>query len=148
MNGRPTVFDRLELVRLVGAALEALHAEELFTAGIGLDSFAYALDPRPAVRFLASDEVRRVGGEFLTRPNSRDPIEDSFDSDRYEFAVLAHRILIAPQPADASPELHRRNHVPGLSAEQDQQLWGLWERATGPYGTRPQIGEWMGVLRQ
>ena len=138
-------LDRLELVRLVGTTLESLHAEELFTAGIGLDSFAYALDPRPAVMLLESDGVRRVGGEFLKRTSSPERTEDSFDSDRYEFALLAHRLLVDPRP-DASPDLYRHEHVPGLTPQQDRQVWGLWERAAGPSGTRPQIGEWMGVL--
>ena len=139
-------LDRLELVRLVGAALESLHAEELFTAGIGLDSFAYTLDPRPAVILIESDAVRRVGGEFLTPTRPRDRTDDSFDSDRYDFALLARRLLVDSRSA-ASPDLYGRDHVPGLTAEQDRQLWDLWERAAGPRGSRPQISEWMGVLR-
>lgn len=137
-------LDRLELVRLVGAALEQLHAEELFTSGIELDSFAYALDPRPAVMLLEPDGVRRIGGEFLTHTRPRAGAEDCFDSDRYEFAVLAHRLLVDAE--SSSPYLYRREHVPGLSVEEDRHLWGLWERAAGPLGSRPQIGEWMGAL--
>lgn len=137
-------LDRLELVRLVGAALERLHAEELFTSGLELSSFAFVLDPRPAVMLLDPDRVRRIGGEFLTGSRSRSGVDDSLDSDRYEFALLAHRLLVDDE--SPMPDLHRREHVPGLTEEQHRRLWGLWERAAGPSGSRPQISEWMAVL--
>lgn len=131
-------LDRLELTRLVGILLHSLHTQELFTAGVDLDGFAFSLQPRPAIALLRGDHVRRVGGDFLSQTLSLD-IAPSLDADRHAFAQLAHRMLVSPVRSGSLS-------ITGLSGAQTRGAHRLWERSAGQPGTRPQLGEWMAVL--
>lgn len=138
-------LDRLELVRLVGALLEQLHARDLTMAEISLESLAFALSPRPAITPLRPDRVRRLGGEYLDVQFQGGARRQAFDDDRLDFARLAQRLLLDPS-GDAPLGWPRDRRVVGLSDVQDRAVRRLWERADGPAGTRPQMGEWMAVL--
>ncbi|WP_165807018.1 hypothetical protein [Nocardioides currus] len=134
----PDALDRLELVRLVARMVDGLHAQDHFTAGVDLDTIAYCLHPRPAVALVAGDRVRRVGGDFLASAPATSGIP-SLDGDREGFALLAQRLL-APDGRIAQGE------IPGLDEAHSSGARRLWARATGPDGTRPQVGEWLAVL--
>lgn len=138
-------FDRLELVRLTALLISSLHDQELVTAGVGWETFAFRLEPRPEVVFHLPDRIRRIGGEFLQPPIEPRPAgwsNSPFDSDRGDFAILAFRLLVALEvEADLEPQIVER--VPGTSPEQTAVLQRLWERAAGPVGSRPQLVEWL-----
>ena len=138
-------LDRLELVRLVAAAVASLHARDLVTAGLDLDTFAFALTPRPEVAVVRPDRLRSMGGEFLTTTEIRDEW-DSPDRDRFDFGVLSYRLLVGLRDT-ADIDLGHRPHVPGLDGRQVNEMWRLWQRTTGPAGTRPQMSEWMRGLK-
>ncbi|MFC6321324.1 hypothetical protein ACFP3Q_14380 [Nocardioides sp. GCM10027113] len=143
--GQADPFDRIELVRLVGGLLGALHARDCLTSGVALTSFACALDPRPAVLWLHPAAVRRLGGEFVNVSSGGAHRAESFDEDRFEFAVLAHQLLVSV--STQRPDTFRvPTSIPGLTDGQVRRLELLWERAAGAPGTRPQVGEWMEVL--
>lgn len=137
-------LDRLELVRLVGSLLARLHARDLLTSGATLDAFGFALAPRPCVVLLEPDTVRRLGGEAVRCP-SRHERRSSMDTDRYEFAILAYELLVRALDG-AGHAVPGGRCITGLTRDQDRELRRLWGRADGPPGTRPQLGEWMGVL--
>lgn len=135
-GGGADPLDRLELTRLVGRLLKGLHDQQHLTAGIDLESFAYSLQPRPAVALLKGDLVRRIGGDFLNdSPLDANP---SMDNDRHGFAELARQLL--------APDDQPGRGITGLDDEQVRQAERLWTRANGPIGTRPQISEWLAVL--
>lgn len=134
----PDALDRLELVRLVARLLDALHAQDHFTAGVDLDAIAYTLHPRPAVALVAGDQVRRVGGDFLTSAQSTSS-SPSMDMDREGFALLARSLLVPTGRFE-------HDGIVGLDESQVRAARSLWTRAAGPEGTRPQIGAWLAVL--
>ena len=142
-------LDRLELVRLVAIAVEGLHRADVVTAGLGWSTFLFALGPRPAVVLHGPEHIRRLGGEFLapTYPPAGDEASgvSPFDADRFRLAVLAYRLLVSHEP-DGDIDPWNRRGVPGLSDSQVRRAWRLWERSTGPAGTRPQASEWMEAL--
>jgi hypothetical protein len=129
-------LDRLELTRLVALLLQGLHDRQYFTSGVDLGSFAFGLHPRPSVVLLRGDLVRRVGGDFLTDAEST--TAPSLDNDRHGFALLSRALLDAPDPSAV---------IVGLDPEQTRGAHRLWARADGPVGTRPQLTEWLAVLR-
>lgn len=141
-------FDRLELVRLTAMLVEALHDQELVTAGLTWAALAFRLDPRPSVVLRQPGGVRRLGGESLEAtlmPSGSTSSASALDSDRGDFALLAFQLLVAGTP-DAPVEPHAVDDVPGLAPDHLPTLRRLWQRAVGPAGTRPQMGEWIGAL--
>lgn len=136
-------LDRLELVRLVGIGLQALHAAEVVTGGVTLDVFAFAVGPRPSVRLLRPDRLRRIGAEQLVADHRT--WGRRFDDDRFEFAMVAHQLLIGGQPV-ASPSDLDELRITGLLPSQCRDLARLWSRALDEPGSRPQVSEWMEVL--
>jgi hypothetical protein len=131
-------LDRLELTRLVALLLQGLHDRQHFTSRVDLESFAFGLHPRPTVALLRGDLVRRVGGDFLT--DAKSATAPSMDNDRHGFALLARTLLDAH-------DHHPSAVIVGLDAEQTRKAHRLWARAAGPVGTRPQLTEWLAVLR-
>jgi hypothetical protein len=142
-------LDRLELVRLVAIAVEGLHRADVVTADLGWSTFLFALGPRPAVVLHGPEHIRRLGGEFLAP--AYPPADDEgssispFDADRFRLAVLAYRLLVSHE-LDGDIDPWNRRGVPGLSDSQVRHAWRLWERSTGPAGTRPQASEWVEAL--
>jgi hypothetical protein len=136
-------LDRLELVRLVGLGLMALHAAELVTGGVTLDAYAFSVDPRPSLCLLRPDQLRRIGGEQLVSDAAT--WGRQFDEDRFEFAVLAHRMLISGHSQAGIHDLEDVQ-IAGIRPSQHQRLAQLWARASQEPGTRPQVAEWMEVL--
>lgn len=142
-GGLTDALDRLELVRLIGIGLQALHAAEMVTGGVSLAAYAFTLEPRPTLCLLRPDLLRRIGGEQL--------VVDAgtwgrrFDEDRYEFAVLTHQLLVSGRP-EATIQIMDEVRVAGLRRGQCQRLERLWSRASREPGTRPQMTEWMEVL--
>ncbi|NYI80635.1 hypothetical protein [Nocardioides panzhihuensis] len=142
-GGLTDTLDRLELVRLLGIGLQALHTAEMVTGGVSLAAYAFTLEPRPALCLLRPDLLRRIGGEQLVADAGT--WGRRFDEDRYEFAVVTHQLLISGRP-DARIQIMDEVRVAGLRRGQCQRLEGLWSRASREPGTRPQVTEWMEVL--
>ena len=142
---QPDELDRLELVRLVATTVAILHARELISGGLDLDTFAFSLSPRPEVAVIHPDRLRPIGGEFLLSAPSRDDW-DSLDRDRFDFGVLAYRLLVGLR-GTADIDLGHRPYVLGLDDSQSNELWRLWRRLSGAAGTRPQMSEWTRGLK-
>lgn len=142
-GGLTDALDRLELVRLLGIGLQALHTAEMVTGGVSLAAYAFTLEPRPALCLLRPDLLRRIGGEQLVADAGT--WGRRFDEDRYEFAVLAHQLLVSGRP-DARIQVMDDVRIAGLRRWQCQGLERLWSRASREPGTRPQMTEWMEVL--
>jgi hypothetical protein len=145
----------LELVRLVARFLDAMHRQDLVYGDISWTNFTFALDP---IRLCVHDfdSTRCLGGDAFTAqppldtidwddPDARDASVATLDSDRYKFALLAYRMLIAK---DLHSRLDPGGAVAAAASEvlPSSDLQHLWRRAAGPLGTRPQLVEWLRAL--
>lgn len=143
----------LELLRLVAVWLAALHEAGVIFGDFGLRSIAYATRP-VRIRVLDYDTARPIGRGPLLPPDpegDRDPLapmgESSYDSDRFLFAQVAFRLLVArTQDGPITPEAIP-SQIPGLDPQCAERLRTLWRRAAGPWGTRPTMEEWVAVLQ-
>lgn len=153
--------EAMTLLRLVACFLDAMHRHNLIYDDISWFNFAFALDPvrlcvfdfdstRPLGTdgFTAPDAVNTIDWDDPEASHERDPedLEGSvatLDSDRYKFALLAYRMLIAK-------DRHSRFDHDGAAAAaaglRNPDLQALWQRAAGSRGTRPQLSEWVRAL--
>ncbi|MBY9075964.1 hypothetical protein K1X13_14110 [Nocardioides sp. WL0053] len=150
---------RLELVRLVAAFLEAMHREELVYGDLSWGNLAFSVGDKVELCVFDFDSTRQVGRPAFTRqrpaqtvdwndPEDRSRAVASFDSDRYKFALLVYRLLVA-HDFDSRPEdATRVGSISGLDQRGVHGLQSLLRRAAGHAGTRPQISEWLAVLQR
>jgi hypothetical protein len=145
--------DAYALVVLVARFLEAMHTRQLVYGDISWFNFTFALDP---VRLCVHDfdSTRRVGTATFNRQPPANTIdwEDleapgaavaTLDSERYKFALLAYRMLVAKDHNSRLPPT-LASGTTGLPRDRDLQHLG--HRAAGPGGTRPQLSEWLRAL--
>ncbi len=155
-----TAAERLQLVRLAGIFLDALHRNDLVYGDLSLKNLLFALDP---VRLLVMDldGVHSIATplvpakDILHTPDWTDPhapkqLPRGFDLDRYRYALLVYRMLIANNPSEQLPQNPARMVLPyveGLSAEQRVNLQFLVRRVAASAGCqRPPISEWLTAL--
>lgn len=155
IDRKPTDSERIMLLVLVARFLQAMHAHDLVYGDISWANFVFALDP---VRLcvLDFDSTRVIGSPSFTRapaPNTvdwDDPTSGGtvalFDSDRFKFALLVHRLLIAGDHFSSMEPALAPTSVPGLDTTASYAVVVLLRRAAGPAGTRPTIAEWLHVL--
>ena len=145
--------DLLELMRLVAVWLAALHEAGVVFGDFGLRSIAYATHP-VRIRVLDYDTARSLGRGPLLSPDLQDGDgdphtrggESSYDTDRFLFAQVAFRLLVLrTQGGPVAPEAVPPR-LPGLDEQRTERLRGLWQRAAGPWGTRPTMQEWVAAL--
>ncbi|MBH0118423.1 serine/threonine protein kinase [Rhodococcus sp. CX] len=145
--------ERFELVYLVARFLDAMHRNNLVYGDISWVNFIFSLNP-VELCVLDFDSSRVQGSLPFTRmrpvdtPDWEDPewpdsVVTRMDSDRYKFALLAYRMLIA---RSLDGLISDDFDVPALSGADPEQLSNLWSRARGPAGTRPQIAEWLNAF--
>lgn len=142
----------LELVRTVAQWLRAMHTAGVVFGDLGQRSLAYATGPM-RIRVLDYDTVRVAGrcSMLVSDPEAEhDPLapvgESSYDSDRFLFAQLAFRLLVTRTNDGAIAPEAVPAHFPGLDVRNTARLRHLWQRATGPRGTRPTLDEWVVAL--
>ena len=101
-----TPAQRLALVTAVGRFLAALHHCDYVYGDVSWSNMLFRVQPRPSVLVFDVDGVRRVGAlPALSQgaadtvdwrdPAARAGLDACFDSDRYKFALLAYRLLVA-----------------------------------------------------
>lgn len=146
--------DRLAIVVLVAHFLEALHHEDLVYGDLSWRNFLFSLSPSCGVLALDLDGVSRIGTRAVSAhtPDWTDPhstssgLVDSFDLDRYKFALLAHRMLLAKSLDARLPGVVGDEPIVGLSPTGGRAVRWLLGRASGGAGSRPQIAEWIAAL--
>lgn len=151
----PTREQRVQLLLGLARFLEALHAEDHVYVDLSWRNCLYRLDPYPIVLPLDLDSVRRVGGQTLHRVGDAETIDwtdpwprperAGFDQDRYKFALMVYRMLLAENLAAMLPDekliaehVHSTPYSPSI-------LKLLRRAALGP-GGRPSMTEWVQVL--
>ncbi|MFI6400505.1 hypothetical protein ACIBED_20585 [Rhodococcus coprophilus] len=145
--------DRLELVYLVAVFLDSMHSNDLVYGDFSWMNFTFSLNPIELC-VLDFDSSRVQGSLPFTRsepldspdwhdPESRKAAVVRVDSDRYKFALFAYRMLVAKDLySTIDPD-----RVRSLSGDpQLESLRGLWARALGVSGSRPQVAEWVRAL--
>lgn len=145
--------DRLELVYLVAVFLDAMHRNDIVYGDFSWMNFTFSLNP-VELCVLDFDSSRVQGSLPFTRsqpldspdwedPESQGAVVARVDSDRYKFALFAYRMLVAKDLySSIDPD-----RVDALSADpQLESLKGLWIRALGVAGSRPQVAEWVRAL--
>lgn len=152
--------ERLQLVRLVGVFLHALHAEDLVYGDLSLKNMRYATDPLELL-VMDMDGVHRISTraipakDLANTPDWNDPHRSSelplgFDLDRYKFALLVHRLIAVNHVSAAFPDDPSTIAVPEDAAPDPAQREGLefllQRAAAGRTGSRPPIREWLSVL--
>lgn len=155
-----TAEERLQLVKLAGIFLDALHRNDLVYGDLSLKNLLFALDP---VRLLVMDldGVHSIttplipAKDILHTPDWHDPhapeqLPRGFDLDRYRYALLVFRMLIANSPSGRLPQDPAALGLPsikGLSSEQCANLQLLLRRVAASAGCqRPPISEWLTAL--
>ncbi|MDO5681338.1 MAG: hypothetical protein Q4G46_00740 [Propionibacteriaceae bacterium] len=155
-----TAGERVELVGLVGHFLQSLHNHGLVYGDLSLKNMRYATDPVELL-VMDMDGVHHISTpvipakDLANTPDWNDPHRTSelplgFDLDRYKYALLVYRLIVANSVSQAFPEDASRIVVPhesGLDPEQRAMVEFLLHRAasTGT-GGRPPISEWLTVL--
>ena len=145
--------DSRVLLQLIARFLESMHRHEWVYGDISWGNFAFTSDP---IRLCVYDfdTTRRLGRVVFTRggpaqtvdwtdPEASNPPVSTLDSERFKFALLAYRMLVA-KDRHSYIDRDRVATVTGLPRLRDLQH--LWHRADGPIGTRPQLSEWVRVL--
>lgn len=152
--------ERLELVRLIGIFLDALHANDLVYGDLSLKNMRYATDPIELL-VMDMDGVHHISTpvipdkDLANTPDWNDPHRSSdmplgFDLDRYKYALLVYRLMVVNSVSAAFPEDSAAISVPEavcIDNDQRQRLEFLLQRAaTGLTGSRPAIREWLAIL--
>ncbi|MFE0702487.1 hypothetical protein [Streptomyces sp. NPDC058872] len=149
---QPTPSERHALVVALVELLGWLHAMGLVIGDLSQANVLWSLAPRPGLHLLDCDGVRITGRPpVLAQADTPDwwdpkapPGVVSVDSDRYKAALMVGRILA--QDAYVAPG-RPFSPLAGVLDERRtaavQRLWGL---ADGPYGSRPDLGQWRTAL--
>lgn len=155
-----TAIERLQLVRMVGLFLDALHAADLVYGDLSLKNMRYATDPLELL-VMDMDGVHRISSKVIpakdlaNTPDWNDPHRSSelplgFDLDRYKFALLVYRLIAVNQVSAAFPDDPSTIVVPEEAAPDPAQRDGLEfllaRAAAGRTGSRPPISEWLSAL--
>jgi len=155
-----TSIDRLRIVRLVGVFLDALHREDLVYGDLSLKNMMFARDP-VSLLVMDLDGVHRISTplilvkDVLHTPDWNDPsapgqLPRGFDLDRYRYALLVYRLLVANDVSASFPTNPDSLVVPtldGLEEESRAALEFLLRRAADSHGeARPPVTEWLSAL--
>lgn len=150
--------DRAALVALIARGLVTLHSHDVVYRDISLVNIVFSVNPL-GVGFMDMDSARVITEAILPAKDGvdaddwRDPMGQwpiGFDMDRYKFALLAYRMLIAHHtyaPLD-SAAVDAVTRIDGILPKDVPRVKKLLSRALGPAGTRPPVAEWHAVLAE
>lgn len=153
----PSPQQMMELLQLVALFVDQLHKHDFIYGDISHKNFLYALDP-VGVQVLDVDTMRQLGQDNLVAcrgaytPDWKDPDErtSGFNTDRYRFALLVHRYLVA-RSLQALPSMDQEDpRIEGLNDVENAHVGSLLRRAAAGSGGRPTMAEWcmaLGVRR-
>ncbi|MFD7262332.1 hypothetical protein [Streptomyces sp. NPDC059874] len=149
---QPTPGERLAVVVALAELLDRLHRTGLVFGDLSQANVLWTVRPAPAVHLLDCDGARLTGsGPVLAQadtPDWNDPLAPpglvSVDSDRYKAALAIGRILAQDAyTAPGGPFVP----LPGvLDERRENAVRALYGKAAGPYGTRPDLGQWRVAL--
>lgn len=157
-----TARERVELLGLVGHFLHTLHNHGLVYGDLSLKNMRYSTDPLELL-VMDMDGVHHISTpvvpakDLANTPDWNDPHRTSelplgFDLDRYKYALLVYRLIVANSVSRPFPEEASEIVVPdesGLDAEQRAAVEFLLHRAASSRtGARPPIGEWLAAFRE
>ncbi|GGZ26325.1 hypothetical protein CP967_20970 [Streptomyces nitrosporeus] len=150
--GQPSPAERYALTVALVDLFRWLHTLGLVIGDLSQANVLWTVAPAPAAYLLDCDGARPLGCapvlEQADTPDWQDPLAPpgavSVDSDRYKAALMIGRVLA--QDAYTAPG-RTLNPVPGsLDERREAAVLRLWEQAAGPYGTRPDLGQWQAAL--
>ncbi|MER5775885.1 hypothetical protein ABT144_16645 [Streptomyces sp. NPDC002039] len=145
---QPSPAERLALMVALVELVDRLHATGLVFGDLSEANVLWTVRPAPAVHLIDCDGARLVGAEPVLAqadtPDWSDPLAPpgaaTVDSDRYKVALAVGRILA--QDAYATPG-RPLDPLPGvLDERREDAVRGLYEKAAGGHGTRPDLGQW------
>lgn len=145
--------DRAAIVTEIGRILQSLHSRGWSLGGLHWDHIEYHPDSTTPIVLTGLENARPMGSlPAVVSPGASglhtpaDAWLPTFDRDRYQFALLVHRVLLAQHAGahlDEPPEA--RSDSP-FDPVQRRRLDLLRSRAAGPSGTRPTVAEWLSAL--
>ena len=151
-----TDSERLELVKLIARWLRTMHDHDLVYGDLSWANLAFSINQKPRLAVFDFDQTRVVGQRSFTgmRPAHTvdwdDPLAPDIpvnpDTDRYKFALLAYRMLVSKDLHSLIDTDAVGDTVAALDAGQVARVRLLWLRASGPWGTRPSLSEWVDAL--
>lgn len=153
--------ERIQLVRLVGIFLQTLHENDVVYGDLSLKNMMFSRAPLELL-VMDMDGVHRISARLYPQkdllhtpdwkdPKSADQVPLGFDLDRYKFALLVYRLLVAnnvsaPLPANRA-EIAANIGLADIDKALGERLGFLLFRATaGVVGSRPPINEWLAAL--
>ena len=157
-----TAGERVELLGLVGHFLHTLHDHGLVYGDLSLKNMRYATDPLELL-VMDMDGVHHISTpvipakDLANTPDWNDPHRTSelplgFDLDRYKYALLVYRLIVANNVSRPFPEDASEIVVPeesGLDADQRAAVEFLLHRAASTRtGGRPPIREWLALFEE
>ncbi|MFD7548247.1 hypothetical protein ACFV0R_09380 [Streptomyces sp. NPDC059578] len=149
---QPSPAERYALAVALVEALHRLHTMGLVLGDLSAANVLWTLRPAPAVYLLDCDGARLVGrAPVLAQADTIDwgdprakPGAVTVDSDRYKAALAVSRILA--RDAYAAPGAPF-TPLPGvLDERREHAVRRLLDQAAGPYGARPDLGQWRVAL--
>ncbi|MFI8966187.1 hypothetical protein ACIGO8_29200 [Streptomyces sp. NPDC053493] len=149
---QPTPAERYALVVSLVDLFQWLHTMGLVVGDLSQANVLWSVDPHPAVHLLDCDGARITGRPpVLAQADTPDWLDPkappgmvSVDSDRYKAALMIGRILA--QDAYVTPAQPLSPLAGLLDERRETAVRRLWELADGPYGTRPDLGQWRTAL--
>ncbi|WP_445402545.1 hypothetical protein ACSMX9_13355 [Streptomyces sp. LE64] len=149
---QPTPDERLALAAALVEAVLRLHTMGLVFGDLSAANVLWTVRPEPAVHLLDCDGARLVGrAPVLAQADTIDwgdpeapPGTVTVDGDRYKVALALARVLARdPYAAPGAPF----TPLPGvLDERREQAVRRLLDQAAGPYGSRPDLGQWRVAL--
>ncbi len=144
-----------EVLTLTCKWLHVMHESGMVHGEVAFHNIAYSADTDTSICVLDFEASRRIGMPSFRGPDrsethwldpQADAREASQDSDRYQLALLAFRLLVTRTrngliDAEAVPQV-----LDGFTEHETSLLSGLWDRASGPRGSRPTTHEWLHAL--
>ncbi|MBN8738290.1 MAG: hypothetical protein J0H86_02185 [Xanthomonadaceae bacterium] len=152
-----TADERMQLLRLVGTFLDTLHRNDFVYGDLSLKNMLFSRTPTQLL-VMDMDGVRKISArlipekDLLHTPDWKDPLSPDqiplgFDLDRYKFALLVYRLLVANSVSAPLPKARESSAFTNIGNKVNGRLGFLLRRAAvGEVGSRPPINEWLDAL--
>lgn len=144
---------RLEIASEFTKLLVVLHSKGLVVGDVSTSNILWtgSDDKAAAIFIIDCDGIRKVGSRPVLRQADTLDWDDPFqprtgpdlDTDRYKLALLVGRVLTIGKDLRPGDPLQLVPDVPDRVAA---RVTALWQRAAGPYGTRPDAVQWTMAL--
>ncbi|GGL56739.1 hypothetical protein [Planomonospora parontospora] len=149
---QPDIAGRVEIALAFATLVDFLHGHGFVIGDISARNLLW----RPGVPYgvfaLDCDGFRRHGSDPVTKQAHTVDWDDPYgprsgpdlDTDRYKLALALGRMLSRNAHVRPGKQL---SLLPGLEPRLARRVTELFDRAAGPYGTRPIATEWVQAIR-